>query len=196
MPAQSNDDFKTYKFLCRCIGLTSIRICAIASHFAKFCVTLTMCLWHVCEPFAQTLQKHIKSHTQKPCADAHSRQRFGIFLGVLMGLFKSFFLPILTVHCSLFSTNTRWLIKLHGLHCPWSLVALFSRVEKSAFVFPRQKLRVKKCSHGRVKSIFSKIATNMRTPGFVIHFYSNFTIYIYVHDNYRVNFKNFFDFVS
>ena len=27
--------------------------------------------------FAQTLQKHIKSHTQKLCAGAHSRQRLG-----------------------------------------------------------------------------------------------------------------------
>jgi len=25
--------------------------------------------------FAQTLQLHIKSHTRKPCAGAHSRQR-------------------------------------------------------------------------------------------------------------------------
>ena len=36
--------------------------------------------------FAQTLQIHIKSHTQKPCAGAHSRQRLGTKL-----IFGTFF---------------------------------------------------------------------------------------------------------
>ena len=52
--------------------------------------------------------------------------------------------------------------------------ALQARHEKSAFVFPRQRLRVPKCSPERVKLTFSKIATNMRKPGFVIQFHSNF----------------------
>ena len=50
----------------------------------------------------------------------------------------------------------------------------WSTHEKSAFVFPRQRLRVPKCSPELVKLTFSKIATNMRKPGFVIQFHSNF----------------------
>ena len=45
------------------------------------------------------------------------------------------------------------------------------RHEKSAFVFPRQRLRVQKCSPEHVKLSFPKIATNMCKPGFVIKFH-------------------------
>ena len=65
--------------------------------------------------FAQTLQKHIKNHTQKPCAGAHSRQRFETkkfleaVLRILKGLINRGLFWFIIFIPSLVQWNTEWI---------------------------------------------------------------------------------------